>query len=528
MKEKIVIGSRGSDLALWQAHFVKSELESKENCDVEIKIIKTQGDIIQNVSFDKMEGKGFFTKEIEEALLNREIDVAVHSHKDLPTTHPDKLKIAAVSYRENPAELLLMRNESFEQKHTFFLKKNAIVGTSSGRRISQMNALRPDFEFKVLRGNVPTRINKLRNGEYDAIVLAAAGVHRLKLDIEDLVHYEMYPENIIPAPAQGVLALQIHEENTRVESLLSSFNNADVQQLIHAERDVLRRFDGGCQLALGSYAFKHENKYRLFSCWSPDKVSAPLYLRLRGNSLEGMSEKAYSVLSSAPEKLKQKHVYVTKNEDEAIKFNETLRTYCKDYTLSSHIQIKHLPSLKETALYTDYVIFTSKHAVESFFDQGNTLADTVNIISVGKVTAKSLIAHGFKAHIIPNKQSQEGIVEWIKQNDPKRNYTYISGNMGLTTIEESVEKVERINVYETTILPITDLQKNNLEEATDIVFTSPSNVTACKDLSINWAEKTIYAYGKITGQIIKEYFGVSPIVLQEPSADELISELIQH
>lgn len=527
MKEKVIIGSRGSELALWQANYVKSELENHHDCDVEIKIIKTQGDIIQNVSFDKLEGKGFFTKEIEQALLDREIDVAVHSHKDLPTQNPPSLKIAAVSYRENPAELLLIRKESYEPKNTFFLKDDAIVGTSSGRRISQMNALRPDFEFKVLRGNVPTRINKLRNGGYDAIVLAAAGVKRLNLDIDDLIHYEMYPENIIPAPAQGVLALQIHEENTRIESLLQHFHRTDIDELIKVERSLLRKFDGGCQLALGAYSFKKGDKFRFFSCWSPDKISAPFYLRLRSDSTEGLDQQAFDLLSNAPEHFKKKHVYVTRNPENSVKLDETFKSYCKDYTLSSHIKVRPI-KFKKHKLHTDYVIFTSRHAVDSFFDQGNTLAERTSIISVGKVTAKSLIAHGYKASFIPNNQSQEGIVKWINKNDPKRDYTYIAGSMALSYIEENIKKVDRINVYETEVCELTDMQKSNLINATDIVFTSPSNVSPCKDIDVNWSSKKIYAYGKTTAKTIENYFSVSPIILAEPSADELISELVKN
>ena len=161
---KIRIGSRGSDLALWQANYVKNLLEDK-GCDVTISIILTKGDQIQDLSFDKLEGKGFFTKEIEEALIANEIDLAVHSHKDLETSSPEGLMIAAVSDRENPAELLLIRKEAHASNETWELKKNAVIGSSSARRKSQVLSLRPDLQLKDLRGNVPTRIEKLRKGE---------------------------------------------------------------------------------------------------------------------------------------------------------------------------------------------------------------------------------------------------------------------------------------------------------------------------------------------------------------------------
>ncbi|MBC7862964.1 MAG: hydroxymethylbilane synthase, partial [Bacteroidia bacterium] len=162
--KKIIIGTRGSELALWQANYTKELLE-KNGHTVELKIISTQGDRTQqwNTSFEKLEGKGFFTKELEEALLKKEIDLAVHSHKDLPTENPDGLIIAGVSEREDPAELLLIRKECVDETQKFNLKQNAIVGTSSSRRKSQLLAFRPDVELKDLRGNVPTRIEKLRN-----------------------------------------------------------------------------------------------------------------------------------------------------------------------------------------------------------------------------------------------------------------------------------------------------------------------------------------------------------------------------
>lgn len=250
---KITIGSRGSELALWQAHHVQSQLE-KLGHEVTIKVISTQGDRIQHLSFDKMEGKGFFTKEIEAALLNKEIDLAVHSHKDLETTSPEGLMIAAVSSRENPAELLLIRKESVDTSKKWNLKNNAIVGTSSARRKSQLMAHREDVQLKDLRGNVPTRIQKLRDGNYDAIMLAAAGVTRLEIDLSEFHAEELSPIEFVPAPAQGVLGLQIRAEDIDLKEALSALNNSKVQSLISKERAVLKLLNGGCQLPLGVYA----------------------------------------------------------------------------------------------------------------------------------------------------------------------------------------------------------------------------------------------------------------------------------
>ena len=177
MKSPIIIGTRGSELALWQANFTKTLL-AENGIVAELKIINTKGDATQqwNLSFDKIEGKGFFTKELEDALLANEIDLAVHSCKDLPTTFPDGLTIAAYSKRANPFDLLLIKKDKVDETKVLKLPTNAIVGTSSARRKSQLLALRPDIELQDLRGNVPTRIKKLKEQNYDAIVLASAGL----------------------------------------------------------------------------------------------------------------------------------------------------------------------------------------------------------------------------------------------------------------------------------------------------------------------------------------------------------------
>jgi hydroxymethylbilane synthase len=255
----IRIGTRGSDLALWQAYHVKSQLEKNGNT-VEITIIKTQGDKIQDLSFDKLEGKGFFTKEIETALLTKEVDLAVHSHKDLETSPPEGLIIAAVSEREDPAELLLINKKQVTSNLLWDLKLNASIGTSSARRKSLVKAHRPDLEIRELRGNVPTRIQKLRDGQYDAILLAKAGVSRLNIDLSEFHVVELNPKIVVPAPAQGVLALQVRENETELFQEIQKLNNPWVEKQISIERKVLNLMEGGCQLPLGVYC-DTENVY---------------------------------------------------------------------------------------------------------------------------------------------------------------------------------------------------------------------------------------------------------------------------
>lgn len=258
--QHIRIGSRGSDLALWQANHVKNQLEAL-GCTVTITIITTQGDAIQDLSFDKLEGKGFFTKEIEQALLDNSIDLAVHSHKDLETNQPAGLQIACVSERENPADILLIAKHAVDPSQKWKVKEMAVVGTSSARRKSQVIAFRNDVEIKNLRGNVPTRIQKLRDGHYDAILLAKAGVDRLKIDLSEFEEVVLDPTEFVPAPAQGVLALQIREADTTLFEVLQKMNHPEVQKRIAVERKVLNLMQGGCQLPLGVYCNEEETVY---------------------------------------------------------------------------------------------------------------------------------------------------------------------------------------------------------------------------------------------------------------------------
>ena len=221
--------------------------------ETELNIIKTKGDKIQHLSFDKIEGKGFFTKEIEDALLRGSIDLAVHSMKDLPTESPEGLVIAGVSYRENPADWLLIRRERTDTNRPYNLAEKAMVGTSSARRKALLLNVRSDIELKDIRGNVPTRIRKLRDGQFDAIVLAAAGLSRLELDISDLEVVKMSPKEFVPAPAQGVIAFQTLASDVSTRRIVQQIHQSEVALATNIERKVLNGLGGGCHMPLGVY-----------------------------------------------------------------------------------------------------------------------------------------------------------------------------------------------------------------------------------------------------------------------------------
>lgn len=299
----LTIGSRGSDLALYQANFIRSILENEHGCAVEIKIIKTAGDKIDNVSFEQMEGKGFFTKELEDALLAREIDLAVHSLKDLMTSMPDGLKLGAVGYRADRRELLLIRKDSVEGDGLLPVRKGGVIGTSAARRKAQIAHHNPSLVIHDLRGNVPTRVQKLRDGKYDAILLAAAGVTRLKLDLSDLHVNELDPEQFLPAPAQGILGIQIRDNDTAVEQVISKLGSSAAMLEANLERGLLARFDSGCSLPLGVYSEVRDKQLRLkavLGTRANDQWTGLNRTDITGTDVDDVISRAYDALQGAP------------------------------------------------------------------------------------------------------------------------------------------------------------------------------------------------------------------------------------
>lgn len=249
----LTIGSRGSQLALWQANWVKGRLEEL-GCECRIEIIKTTGDKIQDVPLAKVGTKGLFTKEIEEALLAGTIDLAVHSLKDLPTVLPEGLTLAAIPEREDVRDALVGRTLRD-------LAAGARVGTSSLRRAAQLRALRPDLQVETIRGNVDTRLRKLDEGQYDAIVLAAAGLRRLGW-AERIA--ELLPAEVMcPAVGQGALAIETRDDGGAGQQTCARLDHAPTRVAVTAERAVLATLGGGCQVPIGAHAVLDGERMRL-------------------------------------------------------------------------------------------------------------------------------------------------------------------------------------------------------------------------------------------------------------------------
>jgi hydroxymethylbilane synthase len=244
---RLRIGSRGSQLALWQANHIGGQLRERGH-EVEIQIIHTTGDKITDVALAKVGAKGMFTKEIEEALAAEQIDLAVHSLKDLPTELAEQFEIAAIPAREDPRDgLCSAKYSAIEQ-----LPRNARVGTSSLRREAQLKALRPDLEICPLRGNVDTRLRKLESGDYDAIILALSGLRRL--DRTELVRQVLPIALMCPAAGQGALAIEIRVGDEDVRNTLRFLDDASARSETECERTLLRKLGGGCQVPIGANA----------------------------------------------------------------------------------------------------------------------------------------------------------------------------------------------------------------------------------------------------------------------------------
>jgi hydroxymethylbilane synthase len=496
LKQPLIIATRGSDLALWQANHVKALLDGI-GLKSELMIVKTQGDEVQHLSLDKLEGKGFFTKEIEDALLLNKADIAVHSHKDLPTESPEGLIIAAVTNREDPSELLIIRKECVDTKQKFSLKKNAEVGTSSPRRKSQMLAFRNDIRLKDLRGNVPGRVRKLREGQYDAILIAFAGIERLELDLSDLHVEKIDVHEFIPAPAQGVMAIQIRKNDKELFEALQKINKKEVQQQIGIERKILNLFEGGCNAPVGAYAEYDDEKemWRVIAAKADTWDKMPVSVFLESKNSEGLAEKAVEKIKN----IKPSSVFITRNVKEDDYFTHVL--FANGFTVNGHslidfekIPIKNFPQ-------TDWIFFSSKRAVLYFFGQKPKISGQ-KIGCIGKSTADEIRRFGMRAEFIGTSTDTRLTGKQFASRVENGTVLFPMAKGSLRSIQNGFVKVGQVidlPVYETienneTEIPVSDV----------LVFTSPSNIQSyTKKNRIEKTQKLI-ALGDATGSALRK------------------------
>lgn len=289
---KIVVGSRKSNLALTQTDWVINELKANgvQN-DFEVKKIVTKGDRILDVTLSKVGGKGLFVKEIEQAMYDKEIDFAVHSMKDMPSSMPEGLMITSIPVREDHRDAFISKKNVSLQN----LPAGAIVGTSSLRRSAQILAERPDVSIKWIRGNIETRLRKLTEEDYDAIILAVSGLKRVGLS-EELITEYLEPEICVPAVGQGALAIECREDDHELHELLAKINDDYTTRTVLAERTFLRLLEGGCQVPIGGYAYLEGNEIVLTALVGTPDGNTILKEIVRGTEPESVGTEAATKL----------------------------------------------------------------------------------------------------------------------------------------------------------------------------------------------------------------------------------------
>ena len=491
--KKLIIGSRGSDLALWQARFVQSKLQ-KLGCDTQIKIIKTQGDLIQHLNFDKLEGKGFFTKEIEDALLRNEIDLAIHSHKDLPTENTQGLTIAAVSEREEALDCIFIHPLKVDLSQPLGIKSGASIATSSARRKSQIKMFQSNLVIKDIRGNVPTRLNKIHTNEYDAVVLAWAGVKRLKLDTKDLFVKPLSINEVVPAPAQGVLAIQTRENDVQLIQLLDKINNKEVQDLIAIERGILNRFDGGCQLPLGAFAYNEEDtvKLKISKASSWDKAPMRFYFQVKNETSD------VDTIVSKIKSFEPKSVFVSSSKNNMPIVQNSLQDNGFEFQFSSFINL--IPAQRINLAPTELIFFSSKKAV-LLFDAMYGMP-TAKVAAIGQATALKAKEVFGKCDFSGQDNQPEQVANLFQEKHNPQSVLFPVSNKTKDTVfnllNSSIKK-EKFTLYSTTAShEVKEIQHEI------IVFTSPSNFLSYTSKHKFLPHQKIVAFGKTTAKEMQQ------------------------
>jgi len=563
MKNNIRIGTRGSKLALYQAYRVKEELEKQfKNTSFEIVIIKTKGDIILDVPLSKIGDKGLFTKELEVALFNNDIDLAVHSLKDLPTVFPQGAKLGAVLARGDVRDALISSNN----RKISDLTSEDVIATSSLRRKAQLLRINKNFKIVEIRGNVNTRIRKMQEGYCDVMVMAGAGLQRLEMSeyITELIDTEV----MIPACSQGAIGIEIRDNDPVMDDVLSKINDKNTWVATEAERAFLRRLEGGCQIPVGSYSKIEGINFSITgfiasidgSQYYKDSASGEvkdavsiatdlakgLYERGGKQILEDIRNvnltESVSVLP-----LNNKIIISTRGTESGDSLADLLKAQGARVLSLPMIEVKQSQIneseksiLKNLDSY-NWVFVTSKNGVVNFFKHlidvaGHTeLPKTLRIAAIGKKTALELEYYGFSADFISNGNTSEDFLnEFYEKHNPDNLKILLAlGNLAddaLNTKLSEGNTVQRINVYDT-LKPaiadenIMDIIRNNLYDL--LIFTSPSTfLNFCSFINPEEIKKLKTAsIGTTTSKSITDA-GIEPLVTAKKSNAEGLCESI--
>ncbi len=554
MNKVVRIGTRGSKLALFQAYKVKEDLENFFNSiQFEIIIIKTKGDKILDVPLANIGDKGLFTKELENALYSNEIDLAVHSLKDLPTTFPEGLQLGAVLERGEFRDCLV----SSSPVKLSELTDKMVIATSSLRRKAQLLKINKNFKIIDIRGNVNTRIRKMEEGYCDVMVMASAGLQRLGLNnyISEIID----PNMLIPACSQGAIAVEIRQNDTKTQKLISQINHKETSITTSAERAFLKTLEGGCQIPLGSYS--NINGTRFFMKGIVASIDGKKFIEdtIEGdiqNATQLAINLANQILKNGGKKiletlrdieinthrtnlpLKNKTIISTRPFSQ----HDNLKTGLRDLgatvlelpmieILPSELTIQEKKAISNLSNY-NWIFFTSRNGVKHFFKHlidtnGNTeLPQNTQIAVIGKNTVEELDYYGYKPDFINQGNTSEDLLNsFLKNKNPVNlNFLLALGNLASEYLEKKLSqnnKVFRVNVYKTKgadkINPSAWKPVND-NEYDLILFTSPStfeNFCRFYDLSKNQNLKAA-CIGTVTAKVL-EKAGVTPLLISGKS-----------
>ncbi|GAB4322550.1 MAG: hypothetical protein Kow0074_14160 [Candidatus Zixiibacteriota bacterium] len=518
------IGTRGSDLAMWQARLVRALLLEKAGVEAEIVVIKTTGDADQVTTFDKMEGKGFWTKEIEAALLDGTIDLAVHSLKDLQTAMPEGLALGAVLNRADRRDILLMRPETRDEAQFLNLKKGATVGTTSARRVAQLKYLRSDLNVQPLRGNVPTRVRKVREGQYDAIMIAAAGIDRLELSLDGLIVSRLPESVFVPAPGQGALAVQIRENDPDIERIIGLLDEKPTRQTVWLEREILAQLEGGCQLPLGSAAemTDHGPQLRVFlgslngqpvrrivlAGKDPDLIadSAVRYLRGEGAGRRPTTRRA--------------NVWLTREPDRAGEFAEIVNAEAAEVSaIPVFVSVEAGDPAQQKATIDgldrfDWIFFTSQVTVSRFKDlltmHKQSIPTGVKLGAVGRKTAAAMTREGWRIDFVSTVADAASLGTEFAAKAARTHVNILfpcsakASDDFEATVAGSTMSFERLVCYDTVAHPDLNETVAALPAPDVVAFTSPSAVRFLLDTGAVSKDILAISIGPSTTRALRE------------------------
>ncbi len=532
MYKKVIIGTRGSQLALWQARYTQGLL-FQHNIHSELKIIVTSGDKNQQwqTDFDKLEGKNFFTKEIEEALLRKEIDLAVHSFKDVsaPFFEGDEnlqepLIIAGLSERHPANDILILHKEMVDKSKSIPIKHGAKIGTSSARRYAQLKSLcASEIEILPLRGNIPTRIEKLRTRQYDGIIIARAGVERLNIPLNDfyVVHLPLY--YFVPAAGQGIIAFQIRKEDKELLDIIQKISNKDSEDCSKIERYLLNRMGGGCSKPVGVLCEKNNHQYRVFISYNTNKEDVSILSIIEEKNFEKVKNKAEKNIQNLNELIHHKNVrklFVSRKLEESSylkRLMNRIQWLLVDKSLieTTSIEIKEIPGC-------DWIFFYSKNAVKYFFENvkyQNIKIEDKKFACIGHKTAEYLERYNISPDFVGVGNNIEDVGKQFLEKCNHQKVLFPCSDISLKSIEKIIQSdVEFIYlpVYRTIEKP-----RAFSIEFDYYVFTSPSNVRSFFSLNRIPEHSKIIAIGESTKRELVKHSVLQDNIIIPMTYDEI-------